>query len=74
LSSRRDLGLLEARQRVAGVNWQADRPAGVGDAAGDRLSDPPGCIGGELEALAPVELLDGVHQAEVALLDEVQER
>ena len=47
---------------------------GVGDAAGDGLADPPRGVGGELEALAPVELLDGVHQAEVALLDEVEQR
>src|SRR5262249_22198142 len=33
----------------------------------------PRRVGRELEALAPVELLDGVHQAEVALLDEVEE-
>ena len=42
------------------VDRQADRAAGVGDAAGDRLADPPGGVGRELEALAPVELLDGV--------------
>ena len=30
-------------------------------------------VGGELEALAPVELVDGVLEPEVALLDEVQE-
>ena len=47
---------------------------GVGDAAGDGLADPPRGVGGELEALAPVELLDGVHEAEVALLDQVQQR
>ncbi len=56
------------------MNRQTDRATGVGDAAGDRLADPPGGIGGELEALAPVELLDGVHQAEVALLDQVEQR
>ena len=43
------------------------------DGPPDRLADPPGGIGGELEALAPVELLDGVDQAEVALLDQVGE-
>ena len=46
---------------------------GVGDAAGDRLADPPRGVRRELEALAPVELLDGVHQPEVALLDEVEQ-
>ena len=67
-------GLLQARQGVAGVHRQADGAAGVGDAAGDGLTDPPRGVGRELEALAPVELLDGVHQAEVALLDEVEQR
>jgi hypothetical protein len=56
------------------VDGEADGAAGVGDAAGDGLADPPRGVGGELEALAPVELLDGVHQAEVALLDEVEQR
>ena len=68
------LGLLHPGQRVAGVDGEADGAAGVGDAAGDGLADPPGGVGGELEALAPVELLDGVHQAEVALLDQVEQR
>ena len=66
--------LLESSEGVAGVHREPDRPAGVGDATGDRLTDPPGGVGGELEALAPVELLDGVHQAKVALLDQVEER
>src|SRR5690606_15464901 len=67
-------GLLEAGKGVAGVDRESDGAPGVGDAAGDRLADPPRGVGGELEALAPVELLDGVHQAEVALLDQVEER
>ena len=43
-------------------------------AAPDRLADPPGRVGGELVALGVVELLDGADQAEVALLDDVQQR
>jgi hypothetical protein len=66
-------GLLEAGQGVAGVDREPDGATRVGDASGDRLADPPGRVGGELESLAPVELLDGVHQSEVALLDEVEE-
>ena len=31
-------------------------------------------IGGEFEFLPPVELFDGVHEAEVSLLDEVEKR
>ncbi len=66
--------LLQAGERVAGVHGEADGATGVGDAAGDRLTNPPGGVGGELEALAPVELFDGVHETEVALLDEVKQR
>ncbi len=40
----------------------------------DRLADPPRRIGRELEAAAPVELLDGSDEPERALLDEVEER
>ena len=43
-------------------------------ARGDRLADPPGRVGGELEALAVVELLGRAHQAERSLLDQVEER
>src|SRR5262245_4785913 len=60
----------QRRRPVAGQAHEArllvERPA-------DRLADPEGGVGGELEALAPVELVDGVLEAEVALLDEVQQ-
>ena len=46
----------------------------VGQAAGDGLTDPPGGVGGELETLAPVELLHRVDQTQVALLDQIQQR
>ena len=45
----------------------------VGDRSSDGLADPPGRVRRELEALDVVELLDRPHQAEVALLDEVEE-
>ena len=66
--------LRQHRHRVDEVGGQPDGAGLVGDAAADRLADPPGGVGGELEALAVVELLDRPHQAEVALLDEVEER
>src|SRR5690606_31031484 len=63
-------GGTQARRPVAGQAHQAgllvERPA-------DGLADPEGGVGGELEALAPVELVDGVLEAEVALLDEVEQ-
>src|SRR6266571_5107202 len=45
------------------VDGHADRPRLVGERARDRLPDPPGRVGRELEAAAPVELLDGADQA-----------
>src|SRR4029079_3343879 len=41
---------------------------------GDRLANPPGSIGAELEAAAILELIDRTHQAGVAFLNEVEER
>src|SRR4051812_4498072 len=64
----------QPRELVLGLDRETDRARGVGDAAADGLTDPPRGVRGELEALAPVELLDGVHEAEVALLHEVEER
>ena len=56
------------------VHRDADGAGLVGDGPGDRLADPPRGVGGELEALGVVELLHRPHEAEVALLDEVEEQ
>jgi hypothetical protein len=37
------------------------------------LADPPRGIGGELVAATVLKLLDAANEAEVALLDEIQE-
>ena len=55
------------------VHRQADRARTIRDRTRDALADPPRCVRGELEAAAPVEELDGTHQADVALLDQVQQ-
>ncbi len=60
----------EAGRAVAG---EADQAGLLVEGPTDGLADPEGGVGGELEALAPVELVDGVLEAEVALLDEVEE-
>ena len=39
----------------------------------DGLADPERGVGRELEALAPVELVDGVLETEVAFLDEIEQ-
>ena len=56
------------------VDGQPDGAALVGHAAGDGLPDPPGRVRRELEALGVVELLHRPDQAEVALLDQVEQR
>src|ERR1700747_1968451 len=56
------------------VDGQADGAATVCDPSLDGLTDPPRRVGRELEALAPVELLDRAQQAEVPFLDQVEQR
>src|SRR5690606_39672035 len=67
---------LDARELVDDldhVHRDADGACLVGHGPGDRLADPPRGVRGELVALGVVELLDRTDQAEVALLDEVEE-
>ena len=56
------------------VHRKADRARLVGHRPGDRLPDPPGGVRGELVAPGVVELLHAADQAQVALLDQVQEQ
>src|SRR6187549_2817586 len=55
------------------IAGEADQAGLLVEGPADGLADPEGGVGGELEALAPVELVDGVLEAQVALLHEVQE-
>jgi hypothetical protein len=59
--------------RLDHVHRDADGAGLVGDGAGDGLANPPGGVGGKLVAAAPFELVHGLHQADVAFLDQVQE-
>src|SRR5262249_49765877 len=68
------LCLLHTGQGVTGVYGKTNCAARVRNAASDRLANPPRGVGGELEALSPVELFDRVHKTEIALLDQVQKR
>ncbi len=68
--------VLDAQQfvdLVAHMDRHADRPALIGDGAGDRLADPPGRISAELMAAAIIEFLRGADQSDVAFLDQIQE-
>ena len=64
----------DAAHLLGDVHGQADRPALLGERPGDRLADPPRRVRRELEAHRVVELLDRADQAEVALLDQVEQR
>ena len=52
----------------------ADRPRLICNRASDGLADPPRGVGGELVATAVFELLDRLHQADIAFLNQVEER
>src|SRR5437870_3340851 len=56
------------------VHRQPDGARLVHDGALDVLPDPPGGIGGKPKATLGIELVERVHQPEIALLDEVQKR
>ena len=56
------------------VNGDPDGTGLIRDGAGDGLPDPPGCVGGELVALGIIELFNGLDEAQIALLDQVQEQ
>ena len=68
------LDRLQLADAVADVHGQAHGAALLGHRAADRLADPERRVGGEAEAAAVVELLDRAHQADRALLDQVQQR
>src|ERR1035438_4576992 len=55
------------------VNRDTDGAGLVGDGAGDGLADPPGGVGRKLVTAAVFELVGGAHEADIALLNEVQE-
>src|SRR5262249_60885962 len=55
------------------VHGDTDGARLVGGASTDRLADPPGGVGRELVATAILELVDRLHQADVAFLNQVEE-
>src|SRR5689334_8373425 len=74
LSDELALGAADLVELLDDVDRDADRARLVGERACDRLADPPGRVGRELEALAVGELLRRAHEAERPLLDQVEER
>ena len=45
----------------------------VGQGSGNSLTNPPGGISAELEATGKVKALHSLHQADIALLNQIQE-
>src|SRR6202043_3912661 len=67
------LGAADLVELLDHVHRDANRARLVGQGTAERLPDPPGRVGRELEALAVIELLRRAHQPERALLDQVEE-
>ena len=55
------------------MHGDADGARLVGNAAGDRLPDPPGGVGGEFVAAAILEFVDRLHQPDIAFLNQIKE-
>src|SRR5579863_1571719 len=55
------------------VHRNADGARLVGDGARDGLANPPSGVGGKLVAAPVFKLVSGPHQADIALLDQVQQ-
>ncbi len=55
------------------MHGNADGARLIGNAARDRLADPPGRISAELIAAAILELVHRLHQANIPFLDEIKE-
>src|SRR6516225_2790953 len=55
------------------VNGHTDGARLIRERAADGLSNPPSGVGRKLEATSIFELVDGLHQADVAFLDQVEE-
>ena len=55
------------------MNRNADGAGLVGDGARDGLTDPPGGVSGELVAAAVFELVDRLHETDVAFLNQIEE-
>src|SRR5262249_3842800 len=61
----------EVDHRAALRLTAADLAPVVLQVPGDVRADPPHRVGGEADVLLRIEVLDGLHQADVALLEEV---
>ena len=63
----------QSAQNIDHVDRNADRSRLVGNRPRDRLANPPGGVGRELEAAAVLVFVDRPHQARIAFLNQIQE-
>src|SRR5258708_17576849 len=63
----------QAIDRLYHMDRNTNRTCLVGDSTRNRLTNPPGCIGTELITLGVVKLLDSSNQANIPLLDQIQQ-
>ena len=54
------------------MNRNADRAGLIGDGPGNSLPDPPGGISTEFITPLILEFINGLHQPDIAFLDQVQ--
>ena len=67
------LTLKEALEFDRHVNRDTDCSCLVCDRSCNRLTDPPGCVGGELISLAVIEFFHSLNKTQVTFLDQVEE-
>jgi hypothetical protein len=65
---------LDALEQFFFSMGQADRAPRVDQGPGDRLLDPPRGVRGETDISRSVELLRGLDETDIALLDEIEKR
>src|SRR5438128_4935513 len=56
------------------MHGEANRLLLIGERSFDRLLDPPRGVGGKFSTLRRIEALDGFHQADVALRNQIEQR
>ena len=74
LAAERLPGALEPIEHVGLLLGQAEGRAVLRERVQDRLADPPDRVRDELDVLVRVELLRGLDEPDVALVDEVEKR
>src|SRR5262245_10217641 len=61
-------------ERFDRVHGQANGSPVISDGAANGLTNPPGRVCRELEASSELEAINRLHQADVALLDQIEQR